>query len=64
MALAGLCAGRPMDETPHKWFDIEAMSRAALPVTCAIERVNCYTAHISGRVGPGAPRRALHSVSA
>jgi len=33
------------------------MSRAALPHTCVIERVNYYTAHISGRVDAGAPRR-------
>lgn len=43
--------------TPHKWLDIEAMSRAVLPASCVIERVNYYTAHISGRVDAGAPRR-------
>ena len=48
---------RALKGTPHKWLDIEAMSRAALPHTCTIERVNYYTAHISGRVDPGAPRR-------
>lgn len=48
---------RALKGTPHKWLDIEAMSRAALPHTCAIERVNYYTAHISGRVDPSAPRR-------
>ncbi len=33
------------------------MSRAALPHTCVIEQVNYCTAHISGRVDAGAPRR-------
>ncbi len=48
---------RALKGTSHKWLDIEAMSRAALPATCTIERVNYYTAHISGRVDPDAPRR-------
>lgn len=48
---------RALKGTPHKWLDIEAMSRAALPKTCIIERVNYYTAHISGRVDPESPRR-------
>jgi hypothetical protein len=48
---------RALKGTPHKWLDVEAMSRAALPHSCTIDRVNYYTAHISGRVDPGAPRR-------
>jgi hypothetical protein len=48
---------RALKGTPHKWLDIEAMSRAALPHTCVIERVNYYTAHVSGRLDAGAPRR-------
>jgi hypothetical protein len=48
---------RALKGTPHNWLDIEAMSRAALPHTCTTERVNNYTAHISGRVDAGAPRR-------
>jgi len=48
---------RALKGTPHKWLDIAAMSRAALPHTCTIERVNDYTAHISGRVDADAPRR-------
>jgi len=48
---------RALKGTPHKWLDIGAMSRAALPAHCVIERINYYTAHISGRVDPGAPRR-------
>jgi hypothetical protein len=48
---------RVLKGTPHKWLDIEAMSRAVLPHTCAIERINYYTARVSGRVDAGAPRR-------
>lgn len=48
---------RALKGMAHKWLDIEAMSRAALPHGCTIERVNYYTAHISGRVDPEAPRR-------
>lgn len=48
---------RALKGTAHKWLDIEAMSRAALPDICMIECVNYYTAHISGRVDAGAPRR-------
>jgi hypothetical protein len=33
------------------------MSAAVLPSTCQIVRVNYYTAHVSGRVDPDAPRR-------
>jgi uncharacterized LabA/DUF88 family protein len=48
---------RALRNTPHKWLDIAAMSRAALPASCQIEAIKYYTAHISGRVDPGAPRR-------
>jgi len=48
---------RALKGTAHKWLDIAAMSRAALPSTCQIEAINYYTAHISGRVDPDAPKR-------
>jgi NYN domain len=48
---------RALKGTAHKWLDIAAMSRAALPATCQIEAINYYTAHISGRVDPEAPKR-------
>jgi uncharacterized LabA/DUF88 family protein len=48
---------RALRGTPHKWLDIVAMSAASLPNHCQIERINYYTAHVSGRVDPGAPRR-------
>jgi hypothetical protein len=43
---------RALKGTRHKWLDIAAMSAAALPSNCQIERINYYTAHISGRVDP------------
>jgi hypothetical protein len=48
---------RALKGTTHKWLDIAAMSRAVLPATCQIEAINYYTAHISGRVDPEAPKR-------
>jgi len=48
---------RALRGTSHKWLDIAAMSRAALPASCQIEAIKYYTAHISGRVDPDAPRR-------
>ena len=48
---------RALRNTPHKWLDIAAMSRAALPASCQIEAIKYHTDHISGRVDPGAPRR-------
>jgi hypothetical protein len=38
-------------------LDIAAMSSAALPANCRIEAINYYTAHVSGRVDPDAPKR-------
>lgn len=48
---------RALKGTPHKWLDIAAMCRAALPSTCTITAINYYTAHVSGRTDPGAPAR-------
>src|SRR5438094_778215 len=48
---------RAVRGTPHKWLDIAALSAASLPSTCVIQRVNYYTAHISGRLDPSAPAR-------
>jgi len=48
---------RALKGTSHKWPDVAAMSRAALPTTCQIERVNYDTAHVSGRTDPTSPAR-------
>lgn len=48
---------RALKRTAHKWLNIEALSKAALPATYTIESVNYYTARVSGRVDPTAPQR-------
>jgi hypothetical protein len=48
---------RALKGTPHKWLDVAAMSRAALPSRCTVTAINYYTAHVSGRTDPGAPAR-------
>ena len=48
---------RALKGTPHKWLDVSAMSKAALPAMCSVERINYYTAHVSGRTDPTAPAR-------
>ena len=48
---------RALRGTPHKWLDIAAMSRAALPSHCSITAIHYYTAHVSGRTDPRAPAR-------
>jgi uncharacterized LabA/DUF88 family protein len=48
---------RALRGTAHKWLDIAAMSAASLPASCQIERINYYTAHVSGRVDAEAPKR-------
>ena len=48
---------RALRGTSHRWLDIAALSAAALPSSSRIERVNYYTARISGRTDPTAPAR-------
>jgi hypothetical protein len=48
---------RALKGTSHKWLDLMALSKAVLPASCTIERVNYYTANISGRTDPTAPAR-------
>ena len=48
---------RALRGTNHKWLDIAAMSRAVLPSSCVVTRVNYYTARVSGRTKPDAPKR-------
>ena len=49
---------RALKGTRHKWLDIVALSRAALPSTCNVIRVNYYTARVWG-----APIRICQSAS-
>jgi uncharacterized LabA/DUF88 family protein len=48
---------RVLKDTPHKWLDIAAFSAAVLPSSCSIQRINYYTAHVSGRIDRGSPVR-------
>ena len=48
---------RALRGTAFKWIDIVALSKASLPSTCVISSVNYYTARVSGRVDPDAPKR-------
>ena len=48
---------RALKGTAHKWLDLAAMSRAALPSTCTVTRVNYYTARVSGRTDTTAPAK-------
>jgi hypothetical protein len=55
---------RALKGTAHKWLDIAAMSAACLPTGYQIQRINYYTAHISGRLDPTAPARQQTYLSA
>lgn len=48
---------RALKGTAYRWLDIAALSAAALPSSSLLQRVNYYTAHISGRTDPTAPAR-------
>src|SRR5258708_1553425 len=48
---------RALRGTPHKWIDLEALSRASLSPTAEITRINYYTARVSGRTDIDAPKR-------
>ena len=45
------------DRPALKWLNVKALSAAVLPAQNQISRVNYYTAHVSGRLDPDAPRR-------
>jgi uncharacterized LabA/DUF88 family protein len=47
---------RALQHTTHKWLDLEKLSGAALPGH-TIDRINYYTARVSGRVDPSSPAR-------
>lgn len=48
---------RALKGTVHRWLNIAALSDAAMPSACQINKVNYYVARVSGRVDPGAPAR-------
>jgi hypothetical protein len=47
---------RALKGTAHKWLDLHALSKAALPTNHVIEKINYYTARVSGRIDPTGPR--------
>ena len=47
---------RALRPSPHKWLNISALSRAAL-ASAQFVAINYYTARVSGRIDPDAPRR-------
>lgn len=48
---------RALKGTPHRWLDVAALSRAVLPASSTVTRINYYTARISGRTDATAPAR-------
>ncbi len=48
---------RALRGTPNRWLDIAALSAASMGAGTTIKRINYYTARVSGRVDPDAPRR-------
>jgi hypothetical protein len=47
---------RALKGTAHKWLDLEKLSAAVLP-GYQVDRINYYTAHVSGRLGTGSQVR-------
>jgi hypothetical protein len=46
---------RAVKRTPYKWLDVDALSRYLLP-KASIERINYYTARVTGRTIPTSQR--------
>lgn len=48
---------RALKGTRHKWLDLLRLSQALLPASATVERINYYTARVSGKRDPDMPRR-------
>lgn len=48
---------RALKGTKHKWLDLLRLSELALPASAQVERINYYTARVSGKRDPDMPRR-------
>lgn len=48
---------RSLKGTRHKWLDLLKLSQAVLPTSATVERINYYTARVSGKRDPDMPRR-------
>ena len=55
---------RALKGTPHKWLDLLALSSDLLPAGSTVERINYYTAVVSGRRDADMPRRQHAYLSA
>jgi len=47
---------RALRKSSHRWLDPDLLCKAALPKNCNIVRINYYSALVSGRRNPSAPR--------
>lgn len=47
---------RALRKTRHKWLDLHALAQAVLPAGTTVQRINYYTADVSSKVSPQAPR--------
>lgn len=48
---------RTKQQPHHKWLNLKALADIIVPDGTTVERVNYYTAHVSGKLDPDAPRR-------
>ncbi len=48
---------RALKGTKHKWLDLLRLSELALTAAAQVERINYYTARVSGKRDPDMPRR-------
>lgn len=48
---------RALKGTKHKWLDLLKLSELTLPAGAQVERINYYTARVSGKRDPDMPRR-------
>lgn len=55
---------RALKGTHHKWLDLLKLSEAVLPSSAVVERINYYTARVSGKRDPDMPRRQQFYFSA
>lgn len=48
---------RTKQQPQYKWLNMKALADIIVPAGTTVERVNYYTAHVSGKLDPDAPRR-------
>ena len=45
-----------LKKTGYKWLNLDVLCQAVLPKSCTVLRINYYTARVSGRRNPTAPK--------